>query len=134
MWVLDTNVVSEMRKARPHGGVVAWMRRQAPTSLFIAAATIGEIQTGIERARVGSPVKADEIESWLESFLHEDRILPATAPIFRLWTKLMHGRTGDLSMDAMIAATAQVHGLTVATRNTRDFEALGVATLNPFEG
>jgi len=46
----------------------------------------------------------------------------------------MHGRTGDLSMDAMIAATAQVHGLTVATRNTRDFEALGVATLNPFEG
>ena len=80
------------------------MRRQAPTSLFIAAATIGEIQTGIERARVGNPIKADEIESWLESFVHEDRILPATAPIFRLWAKLMHGRTGDLSMDAMIAA------------------------------
>lgn len=134
MWVLDTNVISEMRKARPHGGVVTWMRRQAPTSLFIAAATIGEIQTGIERARVGNPIKADEIESWLESFVHEDRILPATAPIFRLWAKLMHGRTGDLSMDAMIAATALVHGLSVATRNTRDFDALGVATLNPFEG
>lgn len=110
------------------------MRRQVPTTLFISAATIGEIQTGIERARIGNPVKADEIENWLESFAHEDRILPATAAIFRLWAKLMHGRTGDLSMDAMIAATAQVHGLTVATRNRRDFETLGVATVNPFEG
>lgn len=134
MWVLDTNVVSEMRKSRPHGGVRAWLSRQSPDSLFIAAATIGEIQVGIERTRVRSVPKAAEIETWLNTFAHEDRVLPATALIFRLWAKLMHGRTSDLSMDAMIAATAQAHGLTVATRNTRDFETLGVATVNPFEG
>lgn len=102
--------------------------------MFISAATIGEIQTGIERARAGNKLKADEIENWLETFAHEDRILPATAPVFRLWAKLMHGRAGDLSMDAMIAATAQVNGLTIATRNTRDFEMLGFATVNPFDG
>lgn len=134
MWLLDTNVLSELRKARPHGGVVAWMRRQPPASLFIAAATIGEIQAGIERSRRPNPEKAAEIEAWLDAFAEGDHILPATAAVFRAWARLMHGRSPDLTMDAMIAATAQVHRLTVATRNIRDFETLGVAVVNPFEG
>jgi len=134
VWLLDTNVLSEMRKARPHGGALAWMQRQPPSSLFIAAATIGEIQAGIERSRRPNPAKAIEIEDWLDRFAEGDHILPANAAVFRTWARLMQGRSPDLTMDAMIAATAQVHRLTVATRNVRDFEALGVAVVNPFEG
>lgn len=134
MWLLDTNVVSEMRKARPHGGVLAWMSRHAEADLYIAAATIGEIQVGIERSRKANPEKAIEIEAWLDSFAADERILPADSAVFRLWAKLMSGRSTSLSMDAMIAATAAVHRLTVATRNVRDFEALGLQVQNPFEG
>ncbi|MDP1739008.1 MAG: type II toxin-antitoxin system VapC family toxin [Caulobacter sp.] len=134
MWLLDTNIVSEMRKARPHGGVLAWMNRQAQADLFISAATIGEIQVGIERSRTANPAKAIEIEAWLDTFATDDRVLPADGAVFRQWAKLMTGRSVDLKMDAMIAATAFVHGLTVATRNVRDFEALGLKVENPFDG
>lgn len=134
MWLLDTNIVSEMRKARPHGGVLAWMTRQARADLFISAATIGEIQVGIERFRTANPAKAVEIEAWLDTFALDDRVLPADGAVFRQWAKLMTGRSVDLKMDAMIAATAFVHGLTVATRNVRDFEALGLKVENPFDG
>ncbi|MDO8297932.1 MAG: type II toxin-antitoxin system VapC family toxin [Caulobacter sp.] len=132
--MLDTNVVSEMRKARPHGGMLAWMNRHEQVDLFIAAATIGEIQVGIERSRRANPAKAVEIEAWLDTFADDDRILAADGAIFRQWAKLMSGRSPALTMDAMIAATATVHGLTVATRNVRDFEALGLKVENPFDG
>lgn len=134
MWLLDTNIVSEMRKARPHGGVLAWMNRQAQADLFISAATIGEIQVGIERSRNANPAKAIEIEAWLDTFAADERILPADSAVFRQWAKLMAGRSPGLTMDAVIAATATVHGLTVATRNVRDFEALGLKVENPFDG
>lgn len=98
------------------------------------AAAVGEIQQGIERARVRDSEKAAEIEVWLESLLQTAQVLPADAAVFRAWAKLMHRRSGDLIVDALIAATAQVHGLTVVTRNTRDFETLGVPTVNPFDG
>jgi toxin FitB len=133
MWLLDTNVVSEMRKPRPHPGVVAWMSRQAQHSLFVAAATIGEIQQGVELARIRTPEKAVEIEAWLNELVSISRILAADEHVFRQWARLIDRRSKDLIIDALIAATAQVHGLTVATRNTRDFEALGVVTVNPFE-
>lgn len=134
MWLLDTNIVSEMRKVRPHGGVLAWMNRHAQVDLYIAAATIGEIQVGIERSRKANPEKAVEIEVWLDTFASDERILPADGPVFRQWAKLMSGRSPGLTMDAMIAATATVHRLTVATRNVRDFEALGLTVENPFDG
>ena len=134
MWLVDTSVVSEMRKPRPHPGVVAWMSRQAQHSLFVAAATIGEIQQGVELARIRTPEKAVEIEAWLNELVSISRILAADEHVFRQWARLMDRRSKDLIIDALIAATAQVHGLTVATRNTRDFETLGVATVNPFEG
>lgn len=134
MWLLDTNVVSEMRKARPHGGVLAWMSRHAEADLYIAAATIGEIQVGIERSRKANPEKAIEIEAWLDTFADDDRVLPADGAVFRHWAKLMSGRPPGLTMDAMIAATASIHRLTVATRNVHDFEALGLKVENPFDG
>lgn len=134
MWLLDTNVVSEMRKGRPHGGVLAWMNRHAQADLYIAAATIGEIQVGIERSRKANPEMAVEIEAWLVTFAADERILPADGAVFRQWARLMSGRSSGLSMDAMIGATAFVHRLTVVTRNVRDFEALGLRVVNPFEG
>ena len=81
-----------------------------------------------------NPAKAGEIEAWLDTFAADDRILPADGAVFRQWAKLMSGRSPGLTMDAMIAATAMVHGLTVATRNARDFEALGLEVENPFDG
>ena len=101
--------------------------------MSVAAASIGEVQTGIERTRENDPAKALEIESWLEDFLHRMPVLPMDAEAFRIWARLMHRMPRQLSEDAMIAATALRHGMTVATRNTRDFEMFGVPLVNPFE-
>lgn len=133
MFLLDTNVVSELRRPRPHGAVLSWIDSLDPSSMSVAAATIGEIQAGIERARDNSIEKAIEIESWLEDFLHRIVVLPMDAEIFRIWARMMHRAPRQLYEDAMVAATALRHGLIVATRNTRDFQRFGVTLINPFE-
>lgn len=133
MYLLDTNVVSELRRSRPHGGVVAWMEEVAETDVHLSAVTIGEIQSGIELTREQDPDKATEIERWLEQLVASGGILPMDAAAFRCWARLMHRRSDDASEDAMIAATAIVHDLIVVTRNVRDFRTLGVRTLNPFD-
>ncbi|MDR5172882.1 type II toxin-antitoxin system VapC family toxin [Methylobacillus flagellatus] len=133
MYLLDTNVVSELRKLRPHGAVVNWLQATDDARLFLSAVTLGEIQAGIELTREQDAGKATEIEAWLELVASTYNILPMDAAAFRRWAKLMHKQSDTLYEDAMIAATAQVHGLTVVTRNITDFNALGVATLNPFE-
>lgn len=133
MYLLDTNVVSELRKPRPHGAVIAWLQSTDDTQLFLSAVTIGEIQAGIELTREQDAAKAAEIEAWLELVADAYNILPMNAAIFRCWATLMHRQSDTLYEDAMIAATAQVHGLTVVTRNVADFKALGVSVLNPFE-
>jgi toxin FitB len=133
MFLLDTNVISELRRPRPHGAVVSWIDALQPSSMSVAAASIGEVQTGIERTRENDPAKALEIESWLEDFLHRMPVLPMDAEAFRIWARLMHRMPRQLSEDAMIAATALRHGMTVATRNTRDFEMFGIPLVNPFE-
>ncbi len=132
MFLLDTNVVSELRRARPHGAVLAWLDSVADEDLHLSAVTIGELQAGVESARDHDPKKAAEIEDWLDQVAETFNVLPMDARAFRLWAKLMHRRSGDLIEDAMIAATANAHGLTVVTRNVRDFDNLGVRTLNPF--
>jgi predicted nucleic acid-binding protein len=132
MYLLDTNVVSELRRPRPHGGVLAWLRDVRDADLHLSAVTIGEIQAGIEITREQDAAKASEIETWLEQVAETYNVLSMDAPTFRFWARLMHHRTEDLIEDAMIAATAAVHNLTVVTRNVRDFEAFGVPTLNPF--
>ena len=131
-YLLDTNVVSELRKPRPHGGVVAWLESLDDAQLYVSAVTLGEIQAGIELTREQDAQKALEIVAWLDLLAGSYNILPMDAAIFRAWARLMHRKPDTLYEDAMIAATAVVHGLTVATRNVADFNALGVNVFNPF--
>ncbi|WP_293372718.1 type II toxin-antitoxin system VapC family toxin [Nevskia sp.] len=133
MYLLDTNVVSELRKPKPHGAVLAWLQAAEDAHLHLSAVTIGEIQAGIELTREQNPAKAQEIEAWLEQVAGTYNVLPMDATVFRTWARLMHRRSNTVHEDAMIAATAKVHGLTVVTRNVSDFEAFGVALINPFE-
>jgi predicted nucleic acid-binding protein len=132
MYLVDTNVVSELRRPRPHGAVLAWLRGVNDGDLHLSAMTIGEIQAGIEITRQQNPARADEIEAWLNQVARTWNVLPMDRGAFRAWARLMHGRSDALIEDAMIAATAIVHSFTVVTRNVRDFKALGVPTLNPF--
>ncbi len=131
-YLLDTNVVSELRKRRPHGGVVAWVESMDDSQLYLSAVTLGEIQAGIELTREHDPDKAGEIETWLELVTGAYNVLPMDATTFRTWARLMHKKSDALYEDAMIAATAKVHGLTIVTRNVADFNALGIEVFNPF--
>lgn len=133
MYLLDTNVVSELRKPRPHGAVLAWLQAADETLLHLSAVTLGEIQAGIELTREQDAPKAAEIETWLDSLAASLQVLPMDGAVFRAWARLMHRRSDTLYEVAMIAATAQVHRLTVVTRNVADFKALGAAVLNPFQ-
>lgn len=132
MYLLDTNVVSELRRPRPHGAVLAWLSSVEDTELFLSAVTLGEIQAGIELTREQDPAKAAELEGWLELVAGAYNVLPMDAAVFRAWARLMHRQSNTLYEDAMIAATAKVHRLTVVTRNVADFQALGFDVLNPF--
>ena len=133
MYLLDTNVVSELRKPKPHGAVLAWFGGLEDTQLHLSAVTLGEIQAGIELTREQDPAKALEIEAWLEMVATSYNVLPMDAPAFRAWAQLMHRKSETVVEDAMIAATAKIHGLTVVTRNVADFKAFGVPLLNPFK-
>lgn len=132
MYLLDTNVVSELRKPKPHGGVLAWLEAVDDTKLYLSAVTLGEIQAGVEITREQDAAKAIEIEAWLELVASSYNVLPMDAAVFRRWARLMHRASNTLYEDAMIAATADVHGLTVVTRNVADFKSFGIALLNPF--
>ena len=132
MYLLDTNVVSELRKPRPHGALLAWINAVDDADLHLSAVTLGEIQAGIELTRDQDLDKATEIERWLDQLAGAYNILPMDAVVFRQWAKLMHRQSDTLYEDAMIAATARVHRLTVVTRNVTDFKSFGVKLLNPF--
>ena len=133
MYLLDTNIVSELRKPRPHGAVVAWLQSTEDADLHLSAVTLGEIQAGIEVTRDQDASKAAEIEAWLELVAQSYNVLPMDGATFRIWARLMHRRSDTLYEDAMIAATAVVHNLTVVTRNVADFKQFDVRVLNPFK-
>ena len=132
MFLLDTNVISELRKPKPHGGVVAWIEQVPEHRLFLSALSLGELQAGVELTRRQDSKKAAEIEGWIDQVTQSYQILPMDTYAFREWARLMDGHTSDLMEDAMIAATARVHGLAVVTRNVRDFSSLKVELVNPF--
>ena len=134
MYLLDTNVISELRKPKPHGAVRAWFEAIEDTQLHLSAVTIGEIQAGIELTRDQNEAKALEIEAWLEMVSSCYNVLPMDAASFRAWAQLMHRQSDTIYEDAMIAATAKIHGLTVVTRNVADFKSFDVPLLNPFKG
>ena len=132
-FIRDTNVISERRNPRPHGGVVAWLKNQAEEQLFLSAVTIGELQAGVELTKRQNPTKASEIESWLDQLAASYQVLAMDVPCFREWGRIMDGKPDQLLEDAMIAATARVHHLIVATRNESDFRQLRVQIVNPFQ-
>jgi predicted nucleic acid-binding protein len=133
MYLLDTNIISELRRPKPHGAVLQWYKNVTEEDLFISAVTIGEIQSGIELTRTQDKKKAEILEQWLQSISNLHNILPMTGSTFRLWAKLMHSQTNTVREDAMIAATAIEKDLIVVTRNTKDFKRFKLQLLNPFE-
>jgi predicted nucleic acid-binding protein len=113
VYLLDTNIISELRRQKPHGAVVSWLQGINDKDLFISAVTIGEIQSGIEITREQDSKKAYQLEQWLDLVADTYNVLAMDSAIFRSWAKLMHKTSDTLYEDAMIAATAKVHNLIV---------------------
>lgn len=133
-YLLDTNVVSELRKGpRCDAGVAEWMAGTDERELFLSVLVVGEIRNGIEKVRRRDPAGASALSAWLASVqaLHEQRILPVDLRVAEEWGRLAARRSIPV-VDGLLAATALVHGLTLVTRNTRDVTATGVALLDPF--
>ena len=133
MFLLDTDVLSELRRRKRDRNVVAWIGDVTAADLFLSAVTIGEIELGIARQQVLNPGFAQELTEWLDVTLraYGERILPLAVGIVRRWGRLA-AQLGNKQLDLAIAATALEHGLTVVTRNVSDYEPTGVPILNPF--
>ena len=133
MILLDTMVLSELRKARPNPRVVTYLKSQPADTVFVSAMTLGEIEAGIEKQRSAAPEFAAELAQWLTlmEMQFASFILPVTPAIAKLWGRLCV-QTGNKGIDNLIAATALCHNLTVVTRNVKDFEPAGVRVFDPF--
>lgn len=134
MYLLDTNIVSELRKgSRADGNVVNWIGLQADETLFLSVLVVGELRRGIESVARRDKAAATSLESWLNRLIdaHEQRILPITREIAQAWGR-SNVPTPLPVIDSLLAATASVHGLTLATRNSKDIARTGVPTINPF--
>lgn len=131
-YALDTNVASEPRKPRPHGALLAWFEAHPRTAYAIPAIVFYELQRGAELTRLQNRERAEELDSWIDSLPGRVAILPFDAAVARETSRLLQKQSPDLFVDAAIAATARVHGLIVATRNTKDFKRFDVPLVNPF--
>jgi len=134
-WLVDTNIISEIRKGpRCHPGVAAWWATVEDRDLFLSALTLGEIRRGIENVRHRDPAKAAALERWLHdvSDAFGSRIIGVDPAVADAWGRMSAARSVPV-VDALLAATAQVHDLVLVTRNTADVSGLGIRILNPFE-
>ena len=134
MFLLDTDVLSALRRRERHPEAVRWVETQRTADLYISVVTVGEIERGISQQQPRDPSFAGELALWLDRVLawYSDRILIVDAATARRWGQLS-ATLGHDGADLLIAATALEHGLTVVTRNARHFEPTGVPTLNPFQ-
>lgn len=133
MWLLDTMVISELRKRTPDPNVVLWLSSVSEKDLFLSVVTISEIQRGIALQRDKDAPFAERLQYWLDELMknYDDHVLPVTAEIACQWGELT-ARVGHDGADVVIAATALEHGLTVVTRNERHFSLFSVSILNPY--
>jgi predicted nucleic acid-binding protein len=134
-YLLDTNIISEIRKgSKCDPKVAAWFAGIEEDEVFLSALVLGEIRRGIELARARTPEKAAALETWLNALVegYGDRVLPVDWPVAEAWGRMAAKRTVS-TVDALLAATARVHDLTLVTRNTSDVADLDAALLNPFE-
>lgn len=134
-WLVDTNIISEIWKGpRCHPGVASWWAAVEDRDLFLSVLTLGEIRRGIEGVRHRDPAKAATLERWLRdvSEVFGARIIGVDSAVADAWGRMSAARSVPV-IDALLAATAQVHDLVLVTRNTADVSGLGVRTLNPFD-
>jgi toxin FitB len=133
-YLLDTNIISEIRKRHPHPAVLEWWRSADAASLYLSALTMGEIRLGIERLRLRDPVRADSLDQWLSGLysVYADRIVSVNAQIADEWARLNASHSLPVT-DSLLGATAKSHGWILVTRNVKDLARCGVAVLNPFE-
>jgi toxin FitB len=134
LYLLDTNVLSEVRKGKHASpSVIHWFESKLEEQLFTSVLVLGEIRNGIERIRLRDRAQAERLESWLAETTADfgERALPVTLEISDAWGRLAPARPLP-AMDALLVATSIVHGLTFVTRNTADVLNLGAKLLNPF--
>jgi toxin FitB len=133
-FLLDTNVVSELRKGeKADRAVLQWMSLADDADLFLSVLVVGEIRKGVERVRRRDRVAAQALETWLRQITtdYSERVLPITAEIAETWGRFNVPDPLPV-IDSLLAATAHVHGMTVATRNVDDIARTGVPVVNPF--
>ena len=133
MFLIDTDVLSALRRGERHPGASRWLAGQRTSDLYLSVVTIGEIERGIEQQQRRDPPFAGELSGWLDRVLawYGDRVLPVDLATAQRWGRLT-AALGYESADLLIAATALEHGLTVVTRNVRHFEPAAVTVFNPF--
>ncbi len=133
-YLVDTNVLSELRRKLPNAGVVEWFSKRPPTTLHISVLTLGEIRKGIDSLTDGA--RKFELLDWLETELpayFTGRILPIDAPVADRWGRLVAVAGRPLpAIDSLLAATALAHDMTLVTRNAKDFTGLSVQIINPW--
>lgn len=131
MYLVDTNVISEARRGTPQA--IDWLRSVDPEHIYVSVITLGEIMLGIALMQRRDPVQASRVQNWLTSLnaTYADRILPVTINVALSWGAIASLRPrGDA--DGLIAATATLHGMTLVTRNTADFDDLPISLINPW--
>lgn len=133
-YLVDTNVLSELRRKVPDAGVLAWFAKRPPVTLYLSVLTLGEIRKGVEG--IADTLRRQTLTDWLETDLplfFTGRVLPVDATVTDRWGRMVAAAGRPLpAIDSLLAATALAHELVLVTRNTKDFVGLPVQLFNPW--